>query len=339
MTILTTHCRALLLGALLALTSACGSSNGSSGDSTTATATTDTSTDAGDDTTTTSREGMDIDLFQDGALASEITTVSCTLSGGTQTTCYRIEIAGTPAAREIGPFCPPSIYSEADEGGIWFDGSGTVWDIDGEFITNLGNIYGDSNWLLYDTASGEVNVTDTQIACEAAARPNVDPEYQNHCVQCSLDYYGGGVAQTVLIPTAPVPLSSPASLNNGDLGIALDGVILAPPAPVQAILAAYTIAAFDDCGGHVNPVEGYHYHASVGCAERGYDDDGHSGVMAYALDGYAIYGMSYADGSEPDDLDACRGHTELERGYHYHAASAAENMFIGCFSGEQGSVQ
>ncbi len=331
--------RTLFLVVLLALTSACGSGGGSSSDSSTSEETSDTGTDTGDDTSAAISDVMDTDLFETGALVSAVTIENCTLSSGTQTTCYQIEIAGEPAAREVGPFCPPTIYSEADEGGIWFDGSGDIWDVDGEFITNLSNLYADSNWLLYDVGSGEVNVTDTQTACEAAARPDVDPEYQNHCVQCSLDYYGGGFTQTLLIPTSPVPLSSPDAIGNADIGVALDGVMLAPPAPVEAILRAYTIAAFDDCGGHVNPHEGYHYHASVGCAEQDFQSDGHAGLMAYAMDGYGIYGMRDIEGNEPTDLDVCRGHSEDARGYHYHAASAAENMFIGCFSGEQGSIQ
>ena len=135
-----------------------------------------------------------------------------------------------------------------------------------------------------------------------------------------------------------MPLSSPGSIGREGVGITLDGVVLAPPAPVQAILGAYTIAAFDDCGGHVNPVDGYHYHGATGCTEVGAQDDGYAALMGYALDGYALHGMLNEDGTEPTDLDACRGHTDDVRGYHYHAASAGENMFIGCFNGEQGSV-
>ncbi|MGB5247170.1 MAG: YHYH protein [Woeseia sp.] len=283
-------------------------------------------------------EGLDPTLFVSGALVSEVTTESCVLSGGTQTTCYRIEIPGVPADRDIGPFCPPTIFSTAQDGGIWFDGGGDVYDIDGDFIVNLMNLYGDQNWLLYDPNSGNVNVTDTQVACEAAARPNVDPQYQNHCVECAIEYYGGGVSQTFLIPATPVALSSPGNLGRGDLGVTLDGVVLAPPAPVDAILGAYTIAAFDDCGGHVNPVEGYHYHAATGCTELVAQNDGHAALIGYAIDGYALHGMMNEDLSEPTDLDGCRGHTDDVRGYHYHAASAGENMFIGCFNGEQGSV-
>lgn len=284
-------------------------------------------------------EGLDSSLFVSGALVESVTTESCVLSGGTETTCYRIEIAGVPADRQVGPFCPPTIYSEAEEAGIWFDGGGDVYDLDGEFITNLANLYGDQNWLLYDPASGDVNVTDTQAACEAAARPNVDVQYQNHCVECALEYVDGGVTQTLLIPTSPVALATPDDVRVGDVGVSLDGVILAAPAPVDAILGAYTIAAFDDCGGHINPVAGYHYHGATGCTEIVTQEDGHAAQLGYALDGYALHGMLNADGAEPTDLDACRGHSDDSRGYHYHAASAGENMFIGCFNGEQGTIE
>ena len=283
--------------------------------------------------------GPNPDLFMSGALVSAVDTEPCVLSGGTRTSCYRIEIAGAPANHRIGPFCPTTIHSTAEEGGIWFDGSGQVYEMDGNFIVNLGDLYGDDNWLLYDPESGEVNVTDTRLACEAAARPNVDPRYRNHCVECSIDYYGGGVAQTLLIPAEPVPLSSPAAVGNRDVGVALNGVVLGPPAPVHAILGAYTIAAFDDCGGHVNPVGGYHYHAATGCSEVAPQDDGHAAVIGYAMDGYAIVGRLNTDGAEPSDLDGCRGHRDEVRGYHYHAAAAGENMFIGCFQGEQASAR
>lgn len=273
-------------------------------------------------------------LFFDDAVIETITTQSCTLSGGTQTTCYRITLAGEPAVDEIGPFCPPTIESDASQGGIWFDGSGEVYDIDGEFISHLDQLYGDG-WLLYDPSTGEVNITDTQTACEAAARPNVDPAYQNYCVQCDLEYYGGGVSETVLLPVTPVPLSTPNYIN-ANMGVSLNGVILAAQAPVDAILNNYTIAAFDDCGGHINPFDGYHYHAATGCSTASGEEDGHASQIGYALDGYRIYAMLDASGYEETDLDECRGHTDETRGYHYHVASPGENMFIGCFHGEQG---
>lgn len=281
--------------------------------------------------------GLNPDDFLGDGLAADITTEACTLSSGTETTCYRVEVQGAPADHDVGPFCPRSIEDEADAAGIWIEG-GETWDVDGDFIVGLADFYSDDNWQLYDLATGEVYVTDTEESCEAAARPDVDPEYQNHCVECALDYVDGGVTKTFLIPVEPVPLSSPAELGRMEsVGVALNGVVYDPPAPTDAILGAYTIAAFDDCGGHVNLHNGYHYHAATGCPEAISQSDGHAARIGYALDGYAMHAMLNEDGSEPDDLDECRGHSDTARGYHYHVASAGENMFIGCLMGEAGS--
>ncbi len=282
--------------------------------------------------------GMDPALFVGGALMAPAATEPCVLSGGTQATCYRLELAGAPATREVGPFCPATITADADAGGIWFDGRGEVYQLDGNFIVNVADLYGDPNWQLYNPETGEVNVTDTQVACEAAARPDVDPRYRNHCVECSIEYYGGGVPQTALIPASPVVLPSPAPIGGSNVGVSLQGVVLGPPAPVAAILGAYTIAAFDDCGGHVNPFEGYHYHAATSCNETVAQEDGHAALIGYARDGHAIFGTTNADGTAPVGLDQCRGHTDDPRGYHYHAAATGDNMFIACFHGEQGTI-
>ncbi|KXI30277.1 YHYH protein [Paraglaciecola hydrolytica] len=317
------NCYPLIVSSMLAcVLSACGSGS-------------DSAIEDASPTTTTS-SFFDPEFFIADALLEDISTQSCTLSNGTVSTCYKVVIAGKPANREVGPFCPPSITSDASEGGIWFDGSGEVYDIDGDFILKLDSLYG-SGWQLYNVETGLVNITNTQAACEAAARPNVDPAYQNYCVQCSLDYVRGGISQTFLIPTSPVVLNNPANINS-DLGVSLDGVVFAPAAPVNAILANYTIAAFDDCGGHINPFEGYHYHASTGCTELSSQIDGHASLLGFALDGYGIFAMLDASGFEETDLDECRGHSDEIRGYHYHSASAGENMFIGCFHGAQGSI-
>ncbi|MFW8592344.1 YHYH protein [Glaciecola sp. 2405UD65-10] len=288
-------------------------------------------------TTTTSdvlvRE-LDPNLFDANALSDSVATTTCTLSNGETSQCYEITVAGVPSNYTIGSFCPRDIYATADEVGIWFDGSGEVYDIDGDFIQSLATLYNDSNWQLYDPITGQVNVSDTLEACDGAARPNVAAEYQNHCVECSIDYVNGGVSETFLIPITPVLASSANSVGNGNVGVSLNGVTIAAPAPVDAILGAYTIAAFDDCAGHINPVAGYHYHGSAGCSELLIEEDGHASMFAYALDGFGIYGMLDAQGNEASDLDNCRGHEDDTRGYHYHAASVAENMFIGCFSGE-----
>ncbi len=281
---------------------------------------------------------VDMDAFAAGAIVGDVTTEDCTLSGGTQTTCYRFTLTGTPVEHDVGPFCPRNISEDSSASGIWLEG-GEVYDVSGAFVASLATFYDDSSWQLYDEATGDIYVTDTQEACEAAARPDVDPAYQNHCVECDIAYFEGATTLDVLIPVTPVPMSSPEEVDfRGKVAVSLGGVVHDPPAPVDAILGAHTIAPFDDCGGHVNPHTGYHYHAATGCAATVDSDDGHAPLIGYAIDGYGLFAMVDEDGVEPDDLDSCRGHADDVRGYHYHVASAGENLFIGCFAGEVGSV-
>lgn len=273
--------------------------------------------------------------FEAAGLAAPITIEPCTLSGGTTTTCYRITTTGAPADHAVGAFCPTTIND--GDAGMWIEG-GKVHPLTGEFIRNLATFYNDARWQLYDLATGNIRVTDTREAFEAAARPDVAAQYFNYCVEGKMSYVGGGISKTVLIPVQPVPLANRTGfIGRTGVGIALNGITLDPPAPVDRIKAAYTIAAFDDCGGHINPFEGYHYHAATGCSSTVASGDGHAALIGYALDGYGIHALADGSGREPTGLDNCRGHTDRSRGYHYHVAGAGENMFIGCFRGEQGS--
>ncbi len=283
-----------------------------------------------DSTSTTA--GIDLAMFTDGAIVGEPAIVDCTLSEGAEASCYEITISGYPTDYEPGPFCPTTTSTSADDAGIWFDGD-AVYDIDGEFILGLAELYGEG-WEMYD-ADGNVYVTDTQEAFEAAARPDVDPAYQNYCIEGSLDYLENGepIETTVLIPTEPVAASG-SSQSQGNLGITLDGVIIAASAPVDAILGAYTIASFDDCGGHFNPFEGYHLHGAAGCSTTGTASEGETLQFGYAMDGYAVYAPYSEEELASVELDECNGHTTEAEGYHYHANSIEENLVIECFTGQ-----
>ncbi len=97
-----------------------------------------------------------------------------------------------------------------------------------------------------------------------------------------------------------MPLAgSTGTIGREIVGVSLNGITLDPPAPVDRIKAVYTIAALDDCGGHVNPVEGWHYHAATSCVSSIASSDTHSDLIAYALDGYGIYALADASGAEP----------------------------------------
>jgi len=286
------------------------------------------------------KKGLNISLFLEGALAEEATTTNCKLSDGTETTCHSITIAGLPANHDVGPFCPETTATGADDAGIWFDGSG-VYDIDGEFILGLAERYGDDNWKLYDD-DGNVRITETPEAFDAAARPDVGPDYQNYCVEGKIEWLDGGepVQTTVMIPTTPVMAASTIPAR-GNLGITLHGVVIDGPAPVAAILGAYTIAAFDDCGGHINPFEGYHLHGARGCSEVGEAVSGETPIFAYAMDGHAIHSPLSEAAAADADLDECNGHVTDELGYHYHALPAEGNAVLTCLKGVtvQGSTR
>lgn len=286
-----------------------------------------------DDTDTTDDVviNVDSDNFVSGIT---ITTVDCTLSDGTETQCYQIVTSSTATDHDMGPWCPTNISDDADAGGIWLE-SGEVYDVDGAFIENLATFYGDDTWMMYDSATGDITITETETDCTNAANPNVGEEYQNYCVEC-LPSYITGVSQTWLIPITPVYQNSVTSFatgpGGGDVpstrGVALNGVEFSAPAPVSAILGAYTLAPFDDAGGHINVHQGYHYHAATGLSTQVEQADGHAPLIGYALDGYGIYANTDTDGNEETDLDEARGQYDDVRGYHYHADKAGNNNFI-----------
>jgi hypothetical protein len=284
--------------------------------------------------------------------------VDCTLSGGTQTTCFSITVRPNPKDYTPGPWCPTNIADDADKGGIWFL-DGKAVDVDGDFISKLAKTYGDTEWQLFDADTGAVRFTGSLEACEAAARPDVDPDYQNYCVQCLPEYLSEDAATTYVIPLTQVPSDEPSPTNFSGSGVAVNGVRLDGPAPVDAILGAHTIAPFDDCGGHVNIHVGYHYHAVTDClhgsattispdeitqAEASFPDTAQTqenlngGQIGIAMDGYPIFANLLTDGTAPQDLDSCNGHSDGGLPYHYHVGEAGSNQILGCLAAQSGCV-
>lgn len=278
---------------------------------------------------------FEADHFDSGAIIGDVTTSECTLSDGATTTCATVTIAGYPASYKVGPFCPDTITTEAKDAGIWFDGNG-VYDIDGPFIKNLADFYNDNEWKLFND-DGTVKVTDTQKAFEGAARPDVATEYQNHCVEGQLAWLPDGkpIQTTIQIPLTPIKASSASSGHPGNFGITFDGVVIAESAPVDAILGAHTIAAFDDCGGHYNPVAGYHLHGVTGCGHlEGDAVNGETQMFGYAADGYPIHLPLTGTALKTIKLDQCNGHSTASEGYHYHANSVEKNAILPCLMGQ-----
>lgn len=277
-------------------------------------------------------------LFDPAALSIAPSVVDCTLSEGTETQCLSLTLNPEPSEFDIGPWCPRNISDGPDMAGIWLDG-GKVYDADGSFIQNLPEFYKDDVWQMFDPETGKINVTDNKIACEAAARPDVDLAYENHCVECQISYLDEGLTQTFVIPLESTAASRIAPrVDHGGVGVAFSGVKMDASAPTDAILSAHTLAPFDDCGGHVNPFAGYHLHAVTDCLKGVESPDGHAAMIGLAMDGYAIHERLNTDGTEPTDLDSCRGHDVSGLGYHYHVDTPGSNAIIGCHTGQTGCV-
>tara|TARA_R110000868_G_scaffold410920_1_gene700911 strand:- start:55079 stop:56068 length:990 start_codon:yes stop_codon:yes gene_type:complete len=282
-------------------------------------------------------------LFLSEGLAEPVSVVTRTLSDGTKAECYKIVVKSIPSDHNMGPWCPENITDDSSAGGIWMEG-GNVYDVDGAFIKNLASFYNDNTWMMYDANTGAIIKTGTKEECADAANPNVGEEYKNFCVEC-MPSYVGDITHTYYIPVRPKVAVRPYKYSRGPggglgrrmpsvRGLAFNGVVFDAPAPVDRILEAYTLAPFDDAGGHINLAAGYHYHAATGLSTKIYQSDTHAAMIGYAMDGYGIYENKDAEGNSYHDLDASRGHYDSSRGYHYHVDKAGSNNFIDGLRGE-----
>lgn len=127
---------------------------------------------------------------------------------------------------------------------------------------------------------------------------------------------------TFKIPRHPKPADHVTKLPMGPIGVAINGVPFYNPYNREGEDAA-KVEVFDECCGHPDPLGRYHYHIYPRCVHTSFKDDPHqhSPLIGYAFDGYPIYGPNGENGKPPTDLDTCNGHTDAERGYHYHVTA------------------
>ena len=130
-------------------------------------------------------------------------------------------------------------------------------------------------------------------------------------------YNGTNAWQFPVTPVlAATPISAKTSLYRGAIALAVNGV------PIFNALNnrgddAFLVGELDQWGGHCGRADDYHYHIAplhlqelVGLAP-----------IAYALDGYPIYGSTEPDGSALRVLDEYNGHSDEQSGYHYHGTA------------------
>ena len=115
---------------------------------------------------------------------------------------------------------------------------------------------------------------------------------------------------------AAVPLSTKANFMKGAVAIAVNGI------PIFNALNnrgedAYLIGELDNWGGHCGKADDYHYHA----APLHLSNASGSNPIAFALDGFAVYGATEPNGTAMQALDTCHGHIGSNGVYHYHGTS------------------
>jgi len=137
-------------------------------------------------------------------------------------------------------------------------------------------------------------------------------------------YFGSNAWQ---VPLHPVAAPSPTTLHNrflrGAVALAVNGIPIFNPQNNRGEVSQ-DIGELDKWGGHCGRGDDYHYHiiplhlqSVVGKALP----------VAYALDGYPVYGATEPDGSALRALDACGGHEDARIGYHYHGTGRSPYVF------------
>ncbi len=127
------------------------------------------------------------------------------------------------------------------------------------------------------------------------------------------------------------------ALNMGPVGFAINGVQFFNPFDAGMTDAS---SIMDRCCGHPAPDFAYHYHKYPICVNTPFVDDGseHSTVLGFALDGFPVYGpyesaglMAMNDNKNP--LNAMNGHSDSQRGFHYHVTPGRFPYIIGGYYG------
>ena len=123
------------------------------------------------------------------------------------------------------------------------------------------------------------------------------------------------------IPRTPVladePVSARTGLFRGAIALAVNGV------PIFNALNnrgddAFLVGELDEFGGHCGRADDYHYHVAPLHLQ---ETVGVANPIAYALDGFAIYGSVEPDGSPLAELDEYNGHLGSDDVYHYHGTT------------------
>ena len=145
------------------------------------------------------------------------------------------------------------------------------------------------------------------------------------------------------LPLEPQLAEQITRVPMGPIGVAINGVVFFNPFEMGGMNAVegYSEVWLDSCCGHPQQEGVYHYHKYPSCVKSPFKDDGkqHSPIIAFAWDGFPVHGPYESDGVMAKDLkgaealDVCNGHSDPERGYHYHVTPGRFPYVIGGYHG------
>ncbi len=130
--------------------------------------------------------------------------------------------------------------------------------------------------------------------------------------------YSGDNAWRIPLHPKPAenPLSAKSNFFRGAIALAANGVPIFNPIKNDGRTDTFLAGELDEYGGHGGRADDYHYHIAPLHLQ---ETLGPSLPIAYALDGYPIYGLEEPDGSPVENLDRFNGHVGPDGDYHYHA--------------------
>lgn len=139
--------------------------------------------------------------------------------------------------------------------------------------------------------------------------------------QCYLKPNAWMIPLNPVIAATPVPVDS-IHFTRGAIAVAVNGIAIFNYHTNTGV-DAYLDGQLDQWGGHCGRADDYHYHIAP---LHLYNFTSATLPIAYALDGFAVYGSLEPDGTQMLPLDANNGHYGSTGIYHYHGVTSAPYM-------------
>ena len=138
--------------------------------------------------------------------------------------------------------------------------------------------------------------------------------------QCYTGTNAWSIPLNPVIAATPVPVNA-SHFTRGAIALAVNGIAIFNPFTNTGV-DALVDGQLDNWGGHCGRADDYHYHTAP---LHLYGTTATKLPIAYALDGFAVYGALEPTGAAMTTLDANHGHY-LNGVYHYHGTTAFPYM-------------